>query len=71
MKNIFHTFLRLLLVVDRGLLMVLCDAYRVESAGDPDKERTVMKFHPSLAPIKVAIMPLMKKPDLEDKAEKL
>lgn len=56
---------------DRGLLMVLCDAYRVENAGDPDKERTVMKFHPSLAPIKVAIMPLMKKPDLEDKAEKL
>ncbi len=56
---------------DRGLLMVLCDAYRVENAGDKDNERTVMKFHPSLAPIKVAVLPLMKKPELEECANKV
>lgn len=56
---------------DRGLLMVLCDAYRLENEGDKDKERTVMKFHPSLAPIKAAILPLVKKPELEEVAEKL
>ena len=30
-----------------------------------------MKFKPELSPIKAAIMPLMKKPDLENIAEKL
>jgi glycyl-tRNA synthetase len=56
---------------DRGLLAVLCDAYRVENEGDKDKERTVLKFHPSLAPIKAAVLPLMKKPELEEVGNKL
>lgn len=56
---------------DRCLLTILCDAYRLENEGDKDKERSVMKFHPALAPIKAAIMPLMKKPELEEVAEKL
>ncbi|NOT79596.1 MAG: glycine--tRNA ligase [Bacteriovoracaceae bacterium] len=56
---------------DRGLLAVLCDAYRLENAGDPDKERSVMKFHPALAPIKTAIMPLSKKAELEEVSNKL
>ncbi len=56
---------------DRGLLAVLCDAYRLENTGDPDKERSVMKFHPALAPIKTAIMPLSKKSELEEISNKL
>lgn len=56
---------------DRSLLAILSDAYRVENKGDAEKERTVMRFKPSLAPIKAAIMPLMKKPDLEGTADKL
>jgi len=56
---------------DRCLLAVLCDAYRLENAGDKDKERTVMKFHPSLAPVKAAVLPLMKKPELEEVANKI
>jgi glycyl-tRNA synthetase len=56
---------------DRCLLAILCDAYRLENAGDPDKERSVMKFHPALAPIKTAIMPLSKKSELEEVSNKL
>lgn len=56
---------------DRSVLAVLCDAYRVENKGDAEKERVVMKFHPKLAPIKVAIMPLMKKDPLGGIAKKL
>ena len=43
--------------VDRGVLAVMNEAYRVEDLGD-GKKRTVMGFKPHLAPIKVAILPL-------------
>lgn len=56
---------------DRALLAVLCDAYRLENEGDKENERVVMRFSPKVAPIKVAVLPLMKKPDLEDVATKL
>lgn len=56
---------------DRCLLAIMCDAYRLENEGDPVKERSVMKFHPALAPIKAAIMPLSKKPELEEISNKL
>jgi glycyl-tRNA synthetase len=52
---------------DRALLAILCDAYRMENAGEKN-ERVVMKFKPELAPIKIAVMPLMKKPELEEVA---
>tara|TARA_R110000868_G_scaffold24970_3_gene97676 strand:- start:5360 stop:6661 length:1302 start_codon:yes stop_codon:yes gene_type:complete len=56
---------------DRAVLALLCDAYRLENEGDKDNERVVMKFHPSVAPIKAAVMPLMKKENLEGPARKL
>ena len=56
---------------DRCLLAVMSDAYRLENAGDAEKERVVMRFKPSLAPIKAAIMPLMKKAELEGPAKSL
>ena len=46
--------------VDRMLLAYLCDAYDEESLED-GTSRTVMHFHPALAPIKAAILPLSKK----------
>lgn len=55
---------------DRALLALLCDAFRVENAGEKE-ERTVLKFKPDIAPIKAAVMPLMKKPELEETATKL
>ncbi len=51
--------------VDRVLLAFLCDAYNEEVVGENDT-RTVLKFHPALAPYKAAILPLSKK--LSDKA---
>jgi glycyl-tRNA synthetase len=56
---------------DRCMLAVMSDAYRVENEGDAEKERIVMRFKPSLAPIKAAVMPLMKKAELEGPATAL
>ena len=44
---------------DRGTLAFLVDAYYEEQVNDGT--RVVMKFHPDLAPVKVAIFPLLKK----------
>ena len=46
--------------VGRSMLAFLCDAYDEEDLGDGDV-RTVLKLHPRLAPVKVAILPLVKK----------
>lgn len=54
---------------DRCLLALMSDAYRLEFEGDKEKERTVLKFDPKLAPIKVAVLPLTKK--LEEPSRKL
>jgi len=44
---------------DRATLAFLCDAYEEE---DVDGEtRTVLKLHPRLAPVKVAVLPLVRK----------
>ena len=45
--------------VDRLFLMFLCDAYNEEEVGEGDT-RVVLKLHPALAPIKVAVLPLKK-----------
>ena len=45
---------------DRVTLAFLCDAYHEEEVGENDV-RTVLKFHPALAPIKAAVLPLSKK----------
>ena len=48
--------------VERCFLALLCDAYREEP--DKDETRVVLGLHPDIAPIKVAILPLSKKPNL-------
>ena len=53
---------------DRVVLAFLAEAYREEEVGEGDV-RVVMKFHPFLAPIKAAVLPLSKK--LSDKATEL
>jgi glycyl-tRNA synthetase len=58
----------------RQLLMLLCDAYveeKVADKGNDDDWRTVMKFHPELAPITVAVLPLMKKDGLAELAQEI
>jgi glycyl-tRNA synthetase len=47
--------------VDRALLAFLCDAYREEeapTASGGTERRTLLRLHPALAPIKVAVLPL-------------
>jgi glycyl-tRNA synthetase len=46
--------------VDRTCLALLSDAYEEEELEDGDT-RTVLRLHPALAPIKVAVLPLSKK----------
>ena len=45
---------------DRITLAFLCEAYDEEEVGEGDT-RVVMHFHPALAPVKAAILPLSKK----------
>ncbi|MBQ3115142.1 MAG: glycine--tRNA ligase [Clostridia bacterium] len=45
---------------DRVTLAFLVDAYDEETVGENDT-RVVMHFHPALAPVKVAVLPLSKK----------
>jgi glycyl-tRNA synthetase len=59
---------------DRFTLAVLCEAYsedKVPDASGKEEERLVMKFHPRLAPIKAAILPLVNKEGMPEIAEKL
>ncbi|MCL2864852.1 MAG: glycine--tRNA ligase [Lachnospiraceae bacterium] len=53
---------------DRMALAFLCNAYDEEVLEGGDK-RTVLRFHPMIAPVKVAILPLSKK--LNEGAEKI
>ncbi|RKM56021.1 glycine--tRNA ligase [Butyrivibrio sp. CB08] len=56
---------------DRVTLAFLCEAYDEENIGTEDKPdmRTVLHFHPALAPVKIGILPLSKK--LNEGAEKI
>jgi glycyl-tRNA synthetase len=45
--------------VDRSLLAFLVDAYDEEIVGERD--RTVLRLHPALAPVKAAVLPLIAK----------
>ncbi|HWX21214.1 MAG TPA: glycine--tRNA ligase [Candidatus Binatia bacterium] len=61
--------------VDRLALALICNAYREDQAPDEKgkmETRVVMKFHPRIAPIKVAVFPLLKnKPELVQKAKEV
>ncbi|MDJ0849181.1 MAG: glycine--tRNA ligase [Myxococcota bacterium] len=46
--------------IDRTCLALLCHAYRVEEL-EGGEERMVLRLHPAVAPIKVAVLPLSKK----------
>jgi len=58
--------------VDRLLLALICNAYHEEPVTDEKgnrETRVVLKFHPRIAPIKVAVFPLLKnRPELVAKA---
>ncbi|NSW92587.1 MAG: glycine--tRNA ligase [Firmicutes bacterium] len=45
---------------DRAALAFLCEAYDEEKIAEGDV-RTVLRFHPAIAPIKIAVLPLSRK----------
>jgi len=60
--------------VDRATLAFLCEAYYEDEAPDEHgkpQPRTVMKLHPRIAPIKVAVFPLVKKEGMPEIAERI
>jgi glycyl-tRNA synthetase len=56
--------------LDRTFLAVLSNAYREEKLDD-GSERVVLGIPPILAPIKVAVLPLLKKDNLPEKAREI
>jgi len=56
--------------VDRFMLAFLCDAYHEEEVAG--RERTVLRLHPRLAPVKAAVLPLIgKNADMVSHARRL
>jgi glycyl-tRNA synthetase len=56
--------------VDRALLTVLLDGYQEEQLAK--EKRTVLRMRPSLAPVKAAVMPLLRnRPELVERARAL
>ena len=59
--------------VDRLILALICNAYIEDQAPDEKgnmETRVVLKFHPRIAPVKVAVFPLLKnRPELVAKAK--
>ena len=59
---------------DRATLAFLCEAYHEDTAPDEKGEpqtRVVMRFHPRLAPLKAAVLPLVKKEGMPEIAERI
>ncbi|PRD49352.1 glycine--tRNA ligase [Sphingobacterium haloxyli] len=59
--------------LDRLFLTVLANSLVEEDLSTEDKKdsRVVLKFHPAIAPVKAAVLPLTKKDGLPDKAREL
>ncbi|HBP09373.1 MAG TPA: glycine--tRNA ligase [Treponema sp.] len=60
--------------LNRNFLMFLCEAYEeqnVAKEGESEDFRTVLHLDPRLAPVTVAVLPLMKKDGLAEKAKEI
>ena len=55
--------------VDRATLAFIVDAYWVEQV--EGRERTVLSLHPKLAPVKVAVLPLVNKAGMPERAREV
>ena len=53
----------------RTVLALLCDAYDEDEIGG--EKRTVLRLHPSIAPVKVAVLPLLRKDGHPEKAREI
>jgi glycyl-tRNA synthetase len=56
---------------NRTLLALMVNAYREEAVPGEQEGRTVMGFHPALAPIKAGVFPLTKKEGQPEMADRI
>lgn len=59
---------------DRATLAFLCEAYQEDKVPDENgnpRERTFLRLHPRIAPIKAAVFPLVKKDGMPEIAQKI
>ncbi len=60
--------------LDRTFLMILSGAYKeekIQKENGKTEERVVLSIHPALAPVKLAVLPLVKKDGLPEKAREI
>ena len=59
--------------LDRMFLLTMCNAYEEQDLSNDEKQdsRTVLRLHPTLAPVKAAVLPLTKKDGLPEKARQI
>ncbi|MDR3126943.1 MAG: glycine--tRNA ligase [Tannerellaceae bacterium] len=57
--------------VDRCFLSLLAGAYHEETVSQEGDTRVVLKLPPALAPVKLAVLPLVKKDGLAEKAQEI
>ncbi len=55
--------------VGRTVLALLCDAYDTDEIGG--EKRTVLRLSPAVAPVKVAVLPLLRKDGHPEKAREI
>ena len=55
--------------VDRAMLALLVDAYEVEEV--EGRQRTVLRLHPRIAPVKVAVLPLVSRDGMPERAREI
>jgi glycyl-tRNA synthetase len=55
--------------VDRAMLAFIVDAYWTEEV--EGRQRTVLSLHPRLAPVKVAVLPLVRKEGMDERAREI
>ena len=55
--------------VDRSLLAFMVDAYDTDEV--EGRKRTVLRLHPRLAPVKVAVLPLVSKDGMPEQAREI
>ncbi|MBD79336.1 MAG: glycine--tRNA ligase [Crocinitomicaceae bacterium] len=69
-KNYIPYVIETSIGLDRMFLAVLSNGL-VEETLEDGSERTVLKIHPALAPVKCAVLPLLKKDGLPEKAREI
>jgi glycyl-tRNA synthetase len=60
--------------IDRAALAFLCEAYSEDEAPDENgklQPRTLMRFHPRLAPVKVSVFPLVRREGMPEIARRI